>query len=377
MFEAGNGHGQEAGLGLYVHIPFCTRKCHYCDFASGPGTVSEVDDYLDLLGREARERHPGVPPETVFVGGGTPSVLLPGQIETLFLDALGDLDLAHAVEITSEANPESMNQDRAAAMVRCGVTRVSLGAQSFDDDELNYLGRPHRSTTIDEAVGVLRRSGISNVNLDLILGFPGHREGSLRRSLDRALRLEPTHISTYMFTLEEDSFWGRAGLEEQPDSDLQADLYELTDDLLQREGFVHYEISNWARPGFECRHNMKYWTGAPYLGLGVSASSYRDGARFTNPRDVKAYRETLGSPPAEVQRLAGDARLTEELMLRLRLSEGVPRLPEGLSPPTLLRVERLMERHLASGLVRRRGEEGYALTRRGYLLSNLVFEELI
>ncbi|MBI2943690.1 MAG: radical SAM family heme chaperone HemW [Candidatus Wallbacteria bacterium] len=364
-----------AALGLYVHIPFCKAKCHYCDFASGPGTREQADGYLDLLEREAIRESGARRIDTVFVGGGTPSVLDGAQLTRLFRDVLGRFTLAPGAEVTLEANPESMDESKALLLAGLGVNRVSLGAQSFVPEELARLGRLHTADRVDTAVDAVRGAGIDNVNLDLICGFPGNSTETLDRSLDRLVALAPEHVSVYIYQLEQESHWGRIGIE-PPDPDAQVELYYHAKDRLEASGYGHYEISNWCRPGRECRHNLKYWTGDPYLGIGLSAASFMDGRRLSNPDDFEAYAEAVESGPELESELSGDDLARELLMLRLRLLRGVDGLPGGLGGRATGEVLRALERYSRLGLLDRRGD-GWALSRQGLALSNEVFADLI
>ena len=361
--------------GLYVHIPFCKSKCHYCDFASGPGTADEIERYLGLLEVEAEREACGQTVDTVFVGGGTPSLLSPAQLERLFRQVVGRFVLAPGAEVTVEGNPESLDPGRAACLAALGVNRVSLGAQSFDDGELRKLGRIHRAQQTRDAVKALRDHGLHNFNLDLICGFPGNTAVSLHRSIDAVLELSPAHVSLYLYQHEEHSHWGRSDIE-LPDDDLQVDLYYEVKDRLEAAGYGHYEISNFALSGRECRHNLKYWSGDPYVGLGASAAGFVDGLRVTNPSDLLSYERWVRHGVRAMEPMDSVSRARELVMLRMRLLDGVERLPAELGETETGRVRDILEHYAELGLVRRQGE-GYALSRRGLLLSNEVFAELI
>ncbi|MBI4870284.1 MAG: radical SAM family heme chaperone HemW [Candidatus Riflebacteria bacterium] len=362
-------------IGLYVHIPFCRSKCHYCDFASAPGTRAEAEWYLDLLAREASRESPGRVAETVFVGGGTPTCLSEAQLERLFREVLDRFPRSAGAEVTIEANPESLEEPKARLLARLGANRISLGVQSFDDAELAALGRIHRSAEVRRAVAAARAAGFDNLNLDLLCGFPGNDSGRLARSLEAALELSPDHLSVYLYQHEDGSVWGRSEMA-APEPDLQADLYFQVKDRLESAGFEHYEISNFARPGRRCRHNLKYWTGQAYVGLGTAASSFDGAVRRTHPASLTGYATALDGGPVELDALSPSARAREALWLRLRLLDGVGALPADLPAEETAELRRSLERHVSGGLLRRVGA-GYALTRNGLILSNEVFADLI
>ncbi len=362
-------------LGLYVHIPFCKARCHYCDFATGIGSADDIDAYLDLLEEEAAREAVNQPIDTIFIGGGTPSILDGSQRTRLFRDILGRFELTPDAEVSTEANPESMDRKTAEDLAALGVNRVSLGGQSFDAEELRRLGRLHSVQGIHDAVGSLRAAGIRNINLDLICAFPGNTAERFQRSLEALLKLGPPHVSVYMYQHEDESHWGGMDVE-PPDEDLQVELYYQAKDLLEGAGYLHYEISNFARPGHECRHNLKYWCSDSYLGLGLSAVRYVDGVRLSNPRDMDSYVKTAGTGLRESTCLDPIAREREELMLRLRLLPGATGAPAVPGEALGHEVQEVLERYRSLGLVDRYGS-GYVLSRRGIALSNEVFAELI
>ncbi|MBI3892214.1 MAG: coproporphyrinogen III oxidase family protein, partial [Candidatus Wallbacteria bacterium] len=293
----------------------------------------------------------------------------------LFSRIVGRFALLPAAEITMEANPESMDEAKANQLARLGVNRVSMGAQSFVPEELRLLGRLHTVEGVFTAVSALRAAGIANLNLDLICGFPGNTLESLDRSLGALAELAPAHASLYIYQLEEESHWGRIGIE-APDPDLQVDLYYRAKDFLERCGYSHYEISNWSRPGLECRHNLKYWLGEPYVGIGLSSASYLGGERRVNPDDFETHASALDAGPRLESALGPQERAREELMLKLRLLRGVERLPGELDGQAGRDVRRVLDRYSKLGLLERRGD-GWALSRPGLALSNEVFAELI
>lgn len=327
--------------GLYLHIPFCATKCPYCDFYSGAFAADRIPSYLDAVAveieRTAAEPEVGAllnrgPAESLFLGGGTPSHLPPDDLARLLGAIRRRLPLAGDAEVTAEANPESLDAEKAAALRDLGVNRVSVGVQSLDDAVLSRLGRPHDARQA-AAAAVLARAQFSRVNFDLILAVPGLTRAALARTLDRLLDLGPDHLSAYGLTFEPGTAFGalkaRGDLHEMPDDEYVAQD-ELTEERCRQAGLERYEVSNYARAGEACRHNLAIWRGGYYLGLGPSAHAYlpagEHGMRRANVADLGAYVARIQrgeSPVARVERLGAEAAIAECLLLGLRLAEGV------------------------------------------------------
>jgi oxygen-independent coproporphyrinogen-3 oxidase len=316
---------------LYVHIPYCSSKCGYCDFAS-----IRIDDgvpaYLEALQIEVEAASRAADNvNTLYVGGGTPTILTPAQISRLFARLRELFDIAPEAEVTFEANPCSLTQEKAETLAACGVNRVSLGAQSFVDTELSFLGRAHGAGDTRDAVSLLRRVGIGNISLDLIFAIPSQTPESWRYSLDEAMRLEPSHISAYGLTFEPSTPFGRAleaGEIEKQSDEQELELYEIARDMLTHGGFEHYEISNFALPEMRSRHNLVYWMNLEYIGLGAGAVSYLGGKRISNLRDPAQYIEAMkseGSAVFESELIEPRMQAIETMIQRLRLREGVDR----------------------------------------------------
>ncbi len=341
--------------GLYVHVPYCVRKCPYCDFYSivdRSRAPAYVDMVLDELGTYDGEF------DTVFVGGGTPTSV--GRELVRLCEAL-----PKAEEFTVEANPGAVDIELLRALKKAGVNRLSLGVQSFNDAELRALGRIHTAAQAEEAYLLAREAGFGNVSLDLMLSTPNQTVGSVKKTLEKVRELSPDHVSAYSLIIEEGTPFYGAELS-LPSEDEEREIYYTARDCLTGMGLVQYEISNFARPGMECRHNIKYWTLAPYVGLGAAAHSYCDGRRYSNAPDVAAYLEGRGRR-VECEVITEDERLREKFWLGLRMTAGVPysgEFPEA--------VDRLIER----GLLERSGGN-IRLTRRGTDLANLVFMEFV
>jgi len=315
-------------LGLYVHIPFCRRKCAYCDFTSYPGREAQMDDYIEAVIGEARLYADALfsrVVDTIFVGGGTPSLLSPKQFESL-TEGLKKSCQWNAAEFTVEANPETLDAEKLTAYADCGVNRISLGLQTHDDTILARIGRRHTWDTFqrayEQAVSV-----IPNINVDTIFGLPGQTLEGYLDTLRLVLELSPRHISSYALKLEP----GTPLAAEYPgaDEDLDRDMYHAGIRLLESAGLMQYETSNFAVPGCECRHNLKYWTGGEYLGLGTAAHSFLRGdapCRFGNTRELDEYLRMIGcgaQPVAHTEVLTTEDERMEFIMLGLRLKQGI------------------------------------------------------
>ena len=393
-------------IGLYIHIPFCKRKCPYCDFNSYAGLDALQIPYVEALTAEmswlARQREWQV--NTVFIGGGTPTVL-PLSLLTQVLNAVqARFQVPAGAEITVEANPGTVDETYLAGLRAAGVNRLSLGVQSFHDDELRLLGRIHTAAESKAAFRAARRAGFQNVNLDLIYGLPEQPLERWRVTLEQALSLSPEHLSLYCLTVEEGTpfaEWVARGDLAQPDDDLAAEMYELAGEMLKADYF-HYEVSNWARrtmsdpqftichSHFICQHNVVYWRNEAYLGLGAGAHSSWEGRRWHNqlsPRSYVARMAAQGkgdalweSPVVEGVEVIGESlAMGETMMLGLRLlEEGVPlaRFSERFGR-SLLDVYRDEVAVLQGEGLLEQGPECVRLTRRGWLLGNQVFARFL
>jgi oxygen-independent coproporphyrinogen-3 oxidase len=302
--------------GVYIHIPFCEQRCHYCAFTVAVTGVDAHEPYVRRLVREIELSGNGNSPaaDTIFLGGGTPSILSARLVETI-LAALPP----GATEISLESNPGTLGQSKIDRYREIGVNRISLGVQSFHDDDLRDAGRLHTVQDVFSDFDALRKAGFTNINLDLIAGLPNQTLETWRQNMNCIDNLRPEHVSIYMLEAEEQSAWGRVVRDAAHDENLVR-FYRHAAERLEQSGYVHYEISNWALPGFQCRHNLKYWTGAPYRGFGVSAHSFEAGRRFWNTSSMKEYASLVdaGGPP-----LAGDEVLTPELRIEERFLLGL------------------------------------------------------
>lgn len=363
---------------LYVHIPFCPKVCPYCSFYKETTDRNKTQAFLDALLRELdlRQEMAGrLRPRTIFFGGGTPSALSTPQLECLLTGLRARLDLSQLREWTLEMNPATVSLEKARALRDLGVNRISMGVQSWEPGLLLTLGRVHSAEQARRSYEILREAGFENVNLDLIFGIPGQTPAQWERSLAATVALGPDHISAYNLTYEEDTdFFARFTRGEfVQDAEADADLFEFTADFLGAAGYPPYEISNFARPGRECAHNLAYWRGADYLGLGPSAFSTMGERRWGNVRDTAAYNERIGrGETAEdfTEEVPPAMRRAEAIAFGLRTRDGVP--AEWLAGN---RAE--VEEHTALGLMERRGLEHLALTRRGRLLADTVAEAYV
>jgi oxygen-independent coproporphyrinogen III oxidase len=317
---------------LYVHIPFCARICPYCAFYKDLLDRSRTRQFCEALLRELvrcdrRARH--LLPSTIYFGGGTPTALNIAQLELLLRGFHQTLDLSRLIEWTMEANPGSVSPRKAAVLKKFGVNRISLGVQSWDDELLKLLGREHTARQAAESFSVLRDAGFMNINVDLMFGLPGQTLDQWHATLEKTIALQPEHISTYCLTYEEDTefFLRHARGEFRQDQDTEAEFFELTMAILEDEGYEHYEISNYARPGFESVHNRAYWMGEDYLGIGPSAVSTIGMQRWQNICDYRAYidRVLSGESARESSEdLTHEMKRTERIALALRTREGIP-----------------------------------------------------
>ncbi|MEP0841686.1 MAG: radical SAM family heme chaperone HemW [Phycisphaerae bacterium] len=373
-------------IGLYVHVPFCATKCGYCDFyshAPAPGVFTPlVDALLDELASALSD--PDLSVETIFVGGGTPTLLPAGPLERLFA-ALGLVAQRHRpVEFTVEANPASLTDAKARLLRAHGVNRVSMGAQSFHAHELRVLDRIHSPHDIAPSAEIIRRSGFEHFNLDLIFGIPGQTRASWLESLRRAIACGPDHLACYGLTYEPDTALHdklRTGLIRPADEGFEAELYDLTVDFLTARGFQQYEISNYARPGAGSRHNVRYWLNLPYVGIGPSAASFLNGRRWRNLPDTAEYvrRRRLGLDTAiDAEMLSPRASAGETAMLNLRLVEGMDRAAfhaaTGFDPLVLFAEP--IARYAGQGLLAV-DDRRIRLTRRGRLVADTVLADFL
>ena len=372
--------------GLYLHIPFCSSRCSYCDFATGLYQAELAERYVRALVADIRaSRYFGDNVDTIYFGGGTPSLLVPSQLEVILTTLNDCFKIDAKSEVTLEINPGSVNEEKLRAFRSLGINRASFGAQTFDDAELAKLGRSHTTAETLKTFADLRSVGFDNVSFDLIAGLPGQTLDGWQRNISLALDLNPEHLSFYLLEVHSGTPLAehiRRGIQPQPDEDLAGVMYEWMLEQAAAAGYEHYEISNLCRPGFHSRHNVKYWTAAPYYGFGCSAHSY-DGKtrRWSNHRDVLKYVEMIesgGSPVVEEQQLTETDVRAEAVFLGMRLMQGVDLRRYRESFGVDLRDEHAddLDRLCKAGLVELEGDL-IRLTRTGALLSNEVFAAFV
>ena len=370
----------EKPLGLYLHIPFCKSKCAYCDFYSLPHSEEKMDAYTAALIRHLEEVAPRCAAhtaDTVYFGGGTPSYLGEKRLTKLLKTVKKRYHVAAGAEITLEANPDSAGDWKTLrALRRAGFNRVSLGVQAADDGLLRRIGRVHTWDQVLSSVAAARMAGFDNLSLDLIYGLPGQTLAAWQDTLRAAAALETQHISCYGLKVEPGTpLWQQRESADIPDDDAQADMYLWTVDYLEKQGYAQYEISNFARPGYESRHNLKYWTLGEYAGFGPGAHSDMGGVRFAYERDLDAY--IAGELRlSEMEEIAPLDRDLEYIMLSLRTVQGIDsayfqrQFRQKFQP-----METLLTRYEAGGLAART-ERGWRLTPRGFFVSNAIIVSL-
>ncbi len=370
-------------LGLYLHIPFCSAICNYCNFNRGLLDEALKRRYVDALEREIRSA-PRRAADTIFFGGGTPSLLDPSEIARLLKACREAFDLAEDAEITLETNPETATPERLAAFRDAGINRLSFGVQSFDDDELKRLGRIHSSARAVEVIEAAKQTGFTSVSFDLMLWLPAQSPASWHRTIDRALSLAPDHLSLYLLELypnaplKEDM--ARAGWSLAPDDDA-ADMYLEGLARLEDAGLSQYEISNVARPGHQSRHNLKYWQAGDWFGFGCGAHSTVDGRRWKNVSSTSEYVDRVSagqSVSGHVETLTPAARVEEALFTGLRLNEGIDEVQFarrfGLEPWTRYGAD--LDPFVQSEQVWRKNGR-FGLTREGMLVANEILSVFV
>lgn len=373
--------------GVYVHIPFCASRCSYCDFFSTLRLDEVGHDYVEALIAEARLRKAelnGKLVKTLYMGGGTPSQL-PLPLLARLIDGLkATLDLNAVQEFTLEANPDDVTPEWCAAVRALGVNRVSMGVQSFQDAVLRLVGRRHTARQAIDAVASLRHAGIDNISIDLIYGLPGQTLETWAESVRQAVDLRPQHISAYGLTYEPGTrLWQQRECGEvvEASEDQYLDMYRILVGMLQMAGYEHYEISNFALPGYRSRHNSSYWNETPYLGLGAAAHSYDGTMRRSNPADLCGYirRITSGQPACQVEDLAWWERYDERVMLGLRTADGVDahRLRSDFGDKAWAHFVSEARRHIDAGNMICTDDGRYILTSEGIVLSDSVMRDLM
>jgi oxygen-independent coproporphyrinogen III oxidase len=361
---------------LYVHIPFCARICPYCAFYKDLLDRSQTSRFCEAILRDLDQQRANfaLSPETIYFGGGTPTALTTSQLEFLLGGFHGLLDLSSLAEWTIEANPGSVSARKAALLHKLGVTRVSLGVQSWDDDLLKVLGREHTSPQAEQSFHILRAAGFSNINVDLMFGLPGQTIEQWRFTLEKTIRLQPEHISAYCLTYEEDTefFLRHARGELLQNTDEDAGFFKMAMSILEDTGYEQYEISNYARPGFSSSHNRAYWLGKDYLAVGPSAFSTVGMQRWQNVCDYRSYTDRVlsgQSPRGFSENLTSEMKRTERIALLLRTSNGV-------AVSELKDFGQKTKELISLGLLRK-SNGSFLLSRKGKSLADSVAETLL
>lgn len=358
-------------LSAYLHVPFCRRKCAYCDFYSAPPADGAVSSYAKALAAQIRSSpQKGRALYTVYLGGGTPSLLSPDDFALIASSLRETFDLSACAEFTVECNPESVSPALVDRWLSYGVDRVSMGIQTFSDASLARLGRLHTAARAKEAYGKLRRCGVEKISLDLMAALPDQTGSDLEFDLNSMIALSPEHVSVYLLKIEPRTALGRAGVAEA-DEDLQREMYLTTHRRLTAAGFEHYEISNFAKPGFRALHNSHYWQGGEYLAFGPNASGFVDDVRFRIPADTAAFCAANGQVTPIVEEIVDrEEGAREKILLGLRCSDGIP--VSALSPEKQPLLQPLCRAGLAT-----LSDDRFALTAEGFLVSDAVISQLM
>lgn len=354
----------------YIHIPFCTQKCKYCTFVSFSKTEL-ITGYIYSLFKEINENYKGEMLNTLYFGGGTPSLIS----ADLLSKVINKFSFAKDAEITIEVNPDDCKQEYIKNLKSIGFNRISIGSQTFDDNLLKLMGRRHNSAQIIDSVKFAKEAGFNNISLDLIYGLPTQTAENLKNDLDKFLELDIQHISTYGLKIEGGSYWGKYNPENVPDDDEQADMYEGVNNILTKAGFERYEVSNFAKKGFESRHNLTYWNNDEYYGFGVSAHGYTDGIRYSNYCTLEEY---MNKPSArEYGRILNEQeKLDEEIFLGFRKTSGVniDKIKEKFNVNFEEKYKKILDKY-SDYIIKT--PEGYAFNLKGTMLSNEILPEFL
>ena len=370
---------------VYIHIPFCATKCYYCAFNTYTLHKEQAKTYLAALRTEiALYASETDPLQTIFIGGGTPSILSAPALRQLFTDIYQHFEITQDAEITVECNPGTVDTEKLRVMRDNGVNRLSFGLQAMQDEILKQLGRIHTVAEFRQSYDLARKGGFENINIDLIFALPDQMMDAWRDTLNEVISLAPDHISAYNLVMEETTpfyEWWQAGELHLPSEDTEADMFQYTIETLTAHGYTHYEICNFAKPNREARHNLVYWNNRPCIGLGAGASGYVNGVRYSNIRGIVPYIDKLterNKPIADTERLTGDAEKAETLMLALRKREGISletyrnRFGEEIEAA----FGSILKKWMDLGLLERTATH-LCLTPRGLFLANEVFVELM
>ena len=367
--------------GLYLHIPFCLKKCNYCDFCSfALSSVDWRERYVDRLCEEIMTYEgQNIDIDSIFIGGGTPSLLNVAELERIVMCIRKCFDVSKDCEFTIEANPKTLDEEKLSSFVSLGVNRLSIGLQSIHENEMKILGRVHNFDDFLESYRLARKCGIDNINVDLMYGIPEQTMDSFRKTVERIIDLSPEHVSLYGLILEEGTpFYEMKDKLALPKEDSECDMYYLATRMLADAGYTHYEISNYAKAGFESRHNLKYWRCEEYIGIGLAAYSYFDGRRFGNTDNVEEYFSSDFAKYDTTGSLDISDEAYEFVMLGLRLKEGfsLSKYKDMFGEDFIVGREEILNNFIKAGYMEII-DGRLSLTESGFYVSNSIINELI
>lgn len=363
-------------VGLYIHVPFCSQRCIYCDFYSTTMGTDMRQQYTNALCKEL-ESYAGETLSTIYLGGGTPSQLSEEQLSQLFDKIYFCFSITPNAEITIEVNPDDVTSAFVEKIKTLGVNRVSLGIQTFDDQRLHFLNRRHTSSEAKKAVQLIADKGIENISIDLIYGLPKQTLDEWCKDVEQALALPIVHLSSYSLMIEEGTILYRLlnkGAVKEVDEELELSMFKTLIQMTSEVGFEHYEISNFSRTGYRSRHNSNYWLGLPYIGCGPGAHSFDGNDRRWNASDVRAYVSSPGKPPHFVEKISAEEHYEELIFTRMRMCEGLPLVEMSAYQQSIL-LERA-EPYLRSGMLKV-NQGNLCLTEKGIFISDYIFSDLI
>jgi oxygen-independent coproporphyrinogen-3 oxidase len=369
-------------IGLYVHIPFCLKKCNYCDFCSFDNLSIDLrKSYIDSLIKEIKsyKRDGKIRLQTVFFGGGTPSLLCAEEFTSVYKAIEESFDLSGLKEFTIEANPKTLTEEKLLAYRMCGANRISIGLQSIHENEMIKLGRIHNLADFESSLALARQTGFDNINVDLMYGIPEQTKESFQKTLDYVLSLGVSHISLYGLIVEENTPFGKMGNElVLPSEDNEADMYYLAAKKLSGAGFSHYEISNYAKAGFESRHNLIYWKREEYIGVGLAAHSLFEGERFATTENLSEYLSKNARQYKTAEKISENDAAYEYAMLALRLKDGFSlcEYREKFGEDFLKERKEKLEKYENLGLLEIKNGRIY-LTERGFYVSNAILSDIL
>ena len=353
---------------VYIHIPFCKSKCKYCSFVSFC-RPEMIQKYISALEREIVDNYKDESLKTLYFGGGTPSLLSADDLGKI----VNKFKLECGCEVTLEVNPDDVTENYLKSIREMGVNRLSIGSQTFDDEILKLIGRRHGSEEIKKAINMAKGAGFKNISVDLIYGLPKQTLDGVKRDLEKFLALDIQHISTYGLKIEEGSYFYEHNPPNLPDEDLQADMYEFINNFLESNGFQRYEVSNFAKAGFESKHNLNYWNNSEYYGFGAAAHGYVDGVRYSNKCSLEEY---LKAPMEYSHRLTNKEKLEEEIFLGFRKTEGIntAKIKEKFGVDFEQKYADTLERYAKYF---EKTQSGYTLNLQGVLISNIILADFL